>query len=257
MKNIKNEQEKMKGLLFLVFIGCIGMTLLKPIAQNISYHLFADHRNLFSVPNFWNVLSNVPFLIIGACGMIYSIRNTKAMIRSSLKLNYIVFFSGIFLTGIGSAYYHFAPNNSTLVWDRLPMSISFMSFFSIIIGEFITIKKSRLLLFSFLIIGITSIIYWNFTEQQGHGDLRLYIAVQFLPMILTPIILLLFKSKNYITTFVWLVLSTYILAKLSETYDHQIYHTLKFISGHSIKHFLAALAPLIFLLGISKSRKIN
>ena len=257
MKNIKNEQKKVKVLVLLVFIGCIGMTFLKPIAQNINYHLFADVRKFFFVPNFWNVFSNVPFLAIGTYGMVYIISKKKFALELSLQLNYFIFFSGIFLTGIGSAYYHYAPNNSTLVWDRLPMTISFMSFFSIIIGEFITHKKSRLLLFSLLALGITSVYYWNITESEGHGDLRLYIMVQFLPMFLIPVILLLFKPKHYKTKYIWFVLLAYILAKVTETFDHEIYHTLKFISGHSIKHFFASLAPLIFLYHIYDSKKFD
>lgn len=255
MKKLINVQKKAKILLFLVLIGCISMTFLKPIAQNISYHLFADTRNLFSVPNFWNVLSNAPFLVIGSYGMFYSLYKMKALISLNRQVNYFVFFTGIFLTGIGSAYYHIAPDNSTLVWDRLPMTISFMSFFSIIIGEFVSPKNARPILFSLLTIGIISVIYWYITEQKGCGDLRLYIAVQFLPILLIPIILLLFKQKDQNTTYIWFVLLAYISAKVSETYDHEIYHALNFISGHSIKHFFAALAPLLFLLGISKSRK--
>lgn len=255
MKKLLNVQEKVKMLLFLVFIGCISMIFLKPIAQNISYHLFADTRNLFSVPNFWNVLSNLPFLVIGSYGMFYSLYKMKAFISLNLQVNYLIFFTGIFLTGIGSAYYHLAPDNQTLVWDRLPMTISFMSFFSIIIGEFVIPKNARLILFSLLTTGIISVIYWYITEQKGCGDLRLYIAVQFLPILLIPIILLFFKQKDQDTIYIWFVLLTYISAKISETYDHEIYHTLKFISGHSIKHFFAALAPLLFLFGISKSRK--
>ncbi len=249
MKRIINEQEKVNVILFLVFIGCIGITLLKPIAQNPSYHIFADSREFVSVPNFWNVISNVPFLLIGIFGMYYVLYKTK-LILQSLQLNYFIFFTGIFLTGLGSGYYHLNPNNYTLVWDRLPMTISFMSFFSIIISEFISMRNARLILFALLFLGITSVIYWNISESHGCGDLRLYIAVQFLPIILIPIILLLFKPVGYNASYLWLVLLMYVLAKTNETFDQQIFHALKFISGHSLKHIFAASAPLIFLFGI-------
>jgi hypothetical protein len=247
-----NHKEKIHILLFLIFIAFISITFLHPIAQNSSYHSFADKRILYSVPNFWNVLSNLPFLIVGTCGMIYVC--FKYFKLTTFKLTYFIFFTGIFLTGIGSSYYHLHPNNNTLVWDRLPMTISFMSFFSIILTEFIDAKKGKLFLFPLLIVGISSVAYWHYSELKGFGDLRLYALVQFLPMILIPLIMVLFKSKKNNIEYIWLMLLAYALSKVFETFDNSVFEHLHLISGHSIKHVFAAAAPILFLLWMTKQK---
>ena len=252
MRATKNE--KVKALVLLLFIGCIGITFVKPICQDTNYHHFADRNEYFSIPNFWNVVSNLPFLVIGAMGMIFVAFKSKGLIVEVLRLNYFVFFFGILLTGIGSSYYHLNPNNHTLVWDRLPMTISFMSFFSIIIGEFIGTNYARVILFSLLIIGIGSVAYWNYTETQGCGDLRMYMTVQFFPMFLIPVILFLFKPADYPVKYLWIVLIAYVFAKVFEKFDLEIAYFFP-ISGHSIKHIFAAFAPLVFLMGIRKIKK--
>src|ERR1035437_8203504 len=168
-------------------IGIITVVAVKPIAQDQGYHSFADKRCIASIPNFWNVVSNIPFLIIGAIGMFVALFRKPGGMLPELKINVFVFFLGIFFCCIGSIYYHYNPNTDTLFWDRLPMTVSFMAFFSIIIGEHISIKAGKILLPQLLLIGVVSILYWNMTEREGHGDLRFYALVQFLPMILIPL----------------------------------------------------------------------
>ncbi|MBL0330123.1 MAG: ceramidase domain-containing protein [Bacteroidetes bacterium] len=250
---MENSQlKKIGGLILLSIAACTGLFLLQPVCQDTCYHQFADSRSLSTISNYWNVLSNIPFLGIGAAGMIISLLKSKTRIRANLRMHYFLFFLGIFLTGIGSGYYHFNPNNNTLVWDRLPMTISFMSFFAIIIAEYITVQYSRILLFALLFIGVGSVIYWQYTETMGCGDLRMYMAVQFLPMLLIPIILVIFKAPHYPSKQIWFMLLVYVLAKVCETYDKQLFSSLQVISGHTVKHFLAAIAPILFLQGIKQ-----
>lgn len=249
MKETQKTKEKVTVLAFLILVGCIAITFVNPVCQDANYHHFADRRDCFYIPNFWNVVSNIPFLIIGALGMLFVAFRTQKRIAKILQPNYFIFFFGIFLTGLGSSYYHLNPNNNTLVWDRLPMTISFMSIFSIIIGEYIGTKYARVLLVSLLALGVGSVLYWNFTESQGCGDLRMYIAVQFFPMLLIPIIMVLFKPGNYPTKYLWFVLLAYVVAKIFERFDLEVGHLIP-LSGHTIKHFFAAVAPLVFLLGL-------
>lgn len=251
MKEVNKIKEKVTALMLLLFIGCIGMTFLNPVCQDVDYHHFADRNNYFSIPNFWNVVSNLPFLIIGAIGMLFVAFRTQGLISKILQPNYFIFFFGIFLTGLGSSYYHWNPNNQTLLWDRLPMTISFMSIFSIIIGEFIGTKYARVLLLSLLTLGISSVFYWSYTESIGCGDLRMYMAVQFFPMILIPIIMVLFRAGNYPVRYLWLVLLAYVIAKVFERFDLEIAYFFP-LSGHTIKHLFAAVAPLIFFAGMKK-----
>ena len=255
MKEIYKIKEKVTALVLLFFIGCIGMTFINPVCQDVNYHHFADRSDYFSIPNFWNVVSNLPFLIIGAMGMLFVAFRTKELIAKILQPNYFIFFFGLFLTGLGSSYYHWNPNNQTLLWDRLPMTISFMSFFSIIIGEFIGTKYARVILLSLLTFGISSVFYWSYTESIGCGDLRMYMAVQFFPMFLIPIIMILFKPGSYPAKYLWLVLLAYVIAKVFERFDLEIAYFFP-LSGHSIKHLFASAAPLVFLMGIGKL-KVN
>src|SRR5262249_40874216 len=91
------------------------MLFVPVIPQSQAYHQFADQRTLLGIPNFWNVVSNLPFIAVGAVGL-WGYRDKPAI---------IVIFAGIFLTGFGSAYYHWNPNDGTLFWDRLPMALAF------------------------------------------------------------------------------------------------------------------------------------
>ena len=237
-------------------MGIVAVFFIKPIAQNLNFHHFADDREILSVPNFWNVTSNLPFLIIGSIGVFYTLSRKAKSVAVELRSPHFIFFLGIFFTAIGSSYYHLDPNNKTLVWDRLPMTISFMSFFAIIIGEYINIKIGNLLMWPLLGIGIISVFYWNYTEGQGQGELRIYMLVQFLPMLLIPLIVLLFDSRSASSKHIWLMLLAYAIAKVFEATDHSIYSCGHLISGHTIKHFFAALAPLILIARILKSRHI-
>jgi Ceramidase len=230
---------QLKLLYAISIIAVVAIFFVKPIPQSQEYHSFADQMPFFSIPNFWNVISNLPFVIIGSIGILKVFNSIK---NNPLKQSFVWFFIGIILTGFGSAYYHYNPNDSTLIWDRLPMTISFMSFLSIIIGEFIHPDFGKKALYPFLIIGILSIIYW--IQFQ---DLRMYILVQFLPITLIPIILFLSKNNLKLKKYFWLILTTYIVAKFLESYDLFIYTiSYKTISGHTLKHFVASIAPFIF-----------
>jgi len=230
-------QHKLILLCSIAIIGIIVVFSMPPIAQDTNYHNFTDSFQLFNIPNFYNVISNIGFIILGVFGLIKTLpKNNK---------NNLLYFliGGIFLTGIGSGYYHWNPNNITLVFDRLPMVIVFMTFFTFIISNYITPKNYKTYFSLLLGTGIISVLYWCYTESLDTGDLRPYALVQFLPMLLIPIILLLYKKRNNNSYYIFPVLVFYALAKLCEHFDKLIYTVLKEnISGHSIKHLFAAVA---------------
>lgn len=246
-------QLKNRLLLGITVIGMSALFFIKPIAQNPNYHLFADQRTILSVEHFWNVVSNIPFFVFGLLGMFFIIKKHHVI---HLNINSFVFYLGIFLTGIGSMYYHHQPCSETLVWDRLPMTISFMAFFSIIIGDCICVTSGKRMQLPLILLGIISIIYWQMTKSKGHEDLRFYALIQFLPIILIPIILLFYKSLNQFTKTYWLILMVYVIAKVCEANDEVIFHHTQFISGHSLKHLAAALAPLLLLRAQYKNQNL-
>ena len=221
------------------------MGLSSSIEQKEEYHSFSDSLAIAGIPNFWNVISNIPFLIVGLFGII----RLKKMGR--VNFQFLTFFIGVSLVAVGSGYYHYNPNNDTLVWDRLPMTIAFTSLMSIVISEFIDYKKGKRLLLPFLLFGIISILYW-----VELGDLRLYVLVQFYPIIAIPIILIFFKSEENSPKGFWYLIVAYVLAKLFEEYDFEIHNKLKLLSGHSLKHITASIGIYLLINSYIKQNKI-
>ena len=214
-------------LLGLMVTSLLALLLLPPIPQDQDYHQFADQRTLWGVPNFWNVTSNLPFIAVGAAGLRQFHRHPGTM----------VLFLGIALTGLGSSYYHWDPNDRTLFWDRLPMALSFMAILSFVIEERVDAKTGAMLLWPLVAVGVVSLLVWRWT-----GDLRLYVWVQFFPCIALPVLLIRFPPL-YAGTYYWVVAAAfYALAKLLEFYDRAIYSWGSTLSGHTLKHLAAAAA---------------
>ena len=249
MKNKFNQKEHI--LLFVSLIVTMGMLFIGNIPQSLSYHYFADERTMLAIPNFMNVASNALLLVVGVTGFVLIITHK---IRSGFYQANLLFFVAILVTAIGSAYYHYNPNGETLVWDRLPMTMAFMAFFSIVMDEIVSPTFSKKALMPLVLIGAISIAHWQFTKHIGKEDLRLYVLVQYLPMLLIFLILILYKHSPFkiITGLVFIV---YLIAKTCELMDSAIYEALKIISGHSLKHLFAGIAPLLYLRYLIKQKK--
>ncbi|MEZ5472744.1 MAG: ceramidase domain-containing protein [Marinicella sp.] len=235
----------------LILLVTAVLIWVDPIPQDLNYHLFADGETKLGVSNFWNVMSNVPFLIVGFMG-VTALQKNKLNVSASFKLYYWVFFVGIILVGLGSAWYHLEPNNQTLVWDRLPMTIAFMAFFAVIVAEHVDEKMGKSLFWPLLLAGLMSIVYWQYSESIGAGDLRWYALVQFLPLILIPLIFMLYPRPYSQTKLLWLFLGMYVLAKLLEHFDGEIFRAIVLISGHSLKHIAAAIGIWLYYCYLSK-----
>jgi len=242
--------------LTIVVLALVGLVfaLTSPIPQDPSYHLFADGRQLFAVPNYCDVLSNLPFLIVGLWGLSTVNKHSRDVCAPELVPACQVFFAGILLTAFGSGYYHLAPSNESLVFDRLPMTIGFAGLFSIVMGEFVSIRIGRSLLTPLLVIGVASVAYWAITESYGIGDLRPYALIQFLPMLLIPIILSVYRSASDATRYFWIMLAFYVLAKICEYFDADVFALGEVISGHTLKHLFASLTPATLLYALTRRR---
>ena len=229
-------------VLTVAAVGVIGSLFVPRIPQDPAYHQFVDDRTLLGIPNFWNVVTNISFVLVGIFGF------ARLSRIFALRTSYLLVCIGIILVGAGSAYYHFSPSTKSLVWDRLPMTIVFMALFSAIIEDRVSDRAGKILLWPLIVVGAASVGYWHLSELQGNGDLRPYGLVQFLPLVLIPLILVLFPSRGLRTSFLWWTLITYALAIITEHFDLRIFETTGIISGHSIKHLLASLALLFFVL---------
>jgi hypothetical protein len=212
---------------------------LPPIPEDPAYHAFVDTRALFGVKNFWNVVSNAPFVAVGAAGMALVWRRRD---RRALR-PYAAVFLGIVLTGFGSALYHWAPDNRSLVWDRLPMTLIFTSLYAAVIAERASAKWGLRLLPALVVLGVASVLYWRATEIAGRGDLRPYAIVQFYPYVGILVILGTYPPRYTRSGDIIGVGATYGLAKVFELGDGLVYRlTDRWLSGHTAKHVVAAAA---------------
>jgi len=233
-------------LLAVTAAAAAGISFAPPIPQDPAYHRFADSRQVGMVPNGWNVLSNLAFLLVGGYGMLEVLEMpagpTAGFIESRERWPYALFFAGVALTGIGSAYYHWAPDTPRLFWDRLPMTIGFMAFLAAVVSERIGVTAALLLLGPLVAAGAASVIVWRAGELQGAGDLRLYALVQFLPALLILLMLWQFPARYTDGSYLLVVLGIYAVAKLLEVADGTIFSWGHWLSGHTLKHLAVALA---------------
>lgn len=240
----------------LIAAAVLAALLAPPIPQDPAYYRFADDRTLLGIPNFWNVASNLPFLLIGVLGLRFLYSPTGVGVPEALRPVHGAFFAGSLLIGLGSAYFHLHPNGDTLLWDRLPMTVSFMAFVCAVVAETVSVDLGRRLFWPLLAAGLLSVLYWYATEALGRGDLRLYALVQFLPLLLLPVLLLSGPSACGRGGY-WAVLGFYAAAKIAELLDGWIYELLHGFSGHSLKHLLAAAGVYSFLTTIERRRAIG
>ena len=235
-------------LVITLFVAAsIAILFIAPIPQDPDYHRFADGRPFLGVANFGDVVSNGGFLVVGLWGLFRVVGPGKTGLFDDPldAVPYGVFFAGVTLIGVGSVYYHVAPNNQTLFWDRLPMTIALMALFAAVIADRIHRRAGVVWLLPLLVIaGALSLLYWRQTELAGHGDLRFYGMVQFFPILAIAVILRLFPEHRYTPAgpLVWVIL-WYAAAKVCETFDREIFALLGgTVSGHSLKHLLAGIA---------------
>ncbi len=219
--------------------------LLPPIPQPLAYHAFADGRMLFGIPNFFDVASNVAFLIGGAIGLIVTFHSRTRFEFSRERWPYAIFFVGVTLTALGSSYYHLAPDNERLFWDRLPMTIAFMSLIAAQIGDRVSVRTGLALLLPMLLVGAASVIYWRITERAGVGNVLPYGILQGYSVVILLLLAALFPSRYTRAEMIYAIFAAYLVAKLMEIFDRQILAAGGFASGHTLKHLVAGLAGLI------------
>ena len=245
-------RQRILVLLGLLLLAVLGVLALPPIAQDPGYHLFADCRTFLGIPNFNDVVSNVGFALVGLLGGLLVWRGHHGVIfeRPADAQPYLWFFIGVALVSLGSAYYHWAPSNERLFWDRLPMSIGFMAISAAVVADRIDAKAGNgWLLMVLIAVGAASLVYWDWTESLGRGDLRFYGLVQFYPMVALPAIIALFPRHRYTLGryLAWVIL-WYGLSKVFEYLDHEVFDLLGHtVSGHTLKHLTAAVSTYVVL----------
>ena len=246
----------------LVAMAIIGVGLfwiVPPIPQPQWYHDFADKRPFLGIPNFWNVVSNLPFAFLGMWGIswVLSADSAEALNDHSARWMYVCLFGAVALTGVGSSYYHLEPNNQTLVWDRLPIAVTFMALFAIIISERIDRRLGVWSFWPLVAVGAATVVYWHLSETWGRGDLRPYFLAQFYPVVAIPVILWLCPPRYSKTGHLYSAIAWYVAAKIYEFLDKDLYSYGHIVSGHTLKHIGAAVSCYMILSWVRQRRLIT
>lgn len=216
------------------------------IVQPAGYHDFADHSALAGLPHAADVLSNLGFALVGLWGWGRLSSQWNHPQLQAGAAGYRLFLIGLTLTAAGSAYYHLAPDDLRLLWDRLPIALACAGLLAAVRAE--TVGRSLFCATArdeaaVLALGaVLSVAWWHFTNGEGAGDLRPYLLLQLLPIVLIPLWQWLYGSDRRDRLYFGAALAVYVLAKVAELNDHAFLATNGLLTGHTLKHLLATLA---------------
>lgn len=216
---------------------CLGllMALHGPIAQPEHYHHFADTRTAFGLPNAADVLSNIGFAAAGIWGWLCGTNSHREGNRASP--GYLLFLIALVLTAAGSFYYHLQPDDARLAWDRVPIALACAGLLAAVHGE---ATRSTHVMRNTIILAVAAV--WSVIWWYVSGDLRPYLLMQALPLILIPLWQWIHGTPPSERAAFGLAILLYVLAKIAELQDHEILAISGFISGHTLKHLLATAA---------------
>lgn len=243
------------GLLAAAVVVAVGV--LPPLAEPHVFRSLVDDRMFLGIPNFLNVVSNAALLIVGVWGLYFlpwDARQPGAFAHPAERWPYLACFLSVALASVGSTYYHLAPDDSRLMWDRLPISMGFMGLLSAVVVERISLKAGLRALVPLMLIGASSVIYWRWSALRGTEDILPYAAVQYGAIAAIVVVALLFPTRYSRGRDLFGVVAIYAVAKAAEVLDAQIYALGEVFSGHTLKHLLAA-AAVWWLLRMLKLRR--
>lgn len=232
-------------LLALTAVSVAAALLLPSTPQPVAYHDFADHRSWFGIGNFLDVASNAGFAIGGIAGLAITFRRRTGFELDAERWPYALFFAGMLGTALGSAHYHLLPDNERLFWDRLPMTVAFMSLIAAQIVDRMSIRAGLFLLLPLLGIGAVSVYHWRATERAGEGNLLPYAILQGYSVVVLLIFAAWHPSRYTRGNDVYGIFAAYVIAKVLEHFDREVLGLGGVVSGHTLKHVAAAIAGLL------------
>ncbi|HVR83007.1 MAG TPA: alkaline phytoceramidase [Planctomycetota bacterium] len=247
------ETGRKHALLAVLVLGSVAAAFfVKPISQPPGYHDFADQRTLWGMPHFMDVVSNLPFLVVGGYGLYNALSRTDLYYPvPEARWPWTLLALAILLTGFGSAYYHRAPSDATLFWDRLPMSIGFSALLGIMILERVNPRLGRWGWIPIVLAGVGSLLYWRW-----QGDLRFYYLLQVWAVLLVGVILALFRAPCTQTGALVEGIASYAGSKLLELLDAPIFSLTHVASGHTLKHLAAAAGSWFLFMHLLRRRPV-
>lgn len=217
-----------------------------PVAQPSGYHDFADQVAVFGIPHFADVISNLGFALVALWGWARLAPQSRHPAIQSGWAGYRLFLIGLLLTAIGSSWYHLAPDNAGLVWDRLPIALACGGLLAGVWGD-VRQRQTGGLTAGLALIAVASVGWWYFTDLSGAGDLRPYLLLQALPILLIPLWQWIYGMPGTDRLSFGAALAIYVVAKFAELNDHEIAAALGGVSGHTLKHLLAGAAAALIV----------
>lgn len=214
-------------------------------------HPFVDARMFWGIPNFMDVLSNVPLLLAGLLGVgVLQVRR-GTQILPAVQLAMTVFFVGLMLTGLGSAWYHWAPDAQGLVLDRLGMAVTFAGALALAVSERVSVAAASVTLRMSLMVALLSAVM-----PLSHDNVWPWAVVQFGGMALMGWLSMQKPVAGAMGVRIGVLLALYAVAKLFELGDQAIFHaTGELVSGHTLKHLVAALAVLPVVMAVRQNAR--
>ena len=226
----------------MLVAGIAALALLPPLAPPRMFESFADTRTLLGIPNCMDVASNAAFLLVGVWGLHTAWTRSAAFIETRERLPWLALFLAVALVSAGSAYYHLAPDGARLLWDRLPMGLGFMALLSAVLADRIGASRGVRLLLPLLLAGAASVAWWRWSALRGAEDILPYAIVQYGSLTAMVLLMWWFPSRYTRGADLLGAIVLYVAAKIAEVLDAQIYALTGVLSGHTLKHLLAALA---------------
>lgn len=263
----------MTPTLLIIAAAALGMAAYGPIEQPAGYHEFADQSTLWGVPHAGDVLSNAGFaLVAGWAATVLWPRRREPAMREGWP-GYGLFLAALAATAIGSTFYHLAPDDARLVWDRLPIALACAGLLAAVHAERGSAERAcrlRLaravfdrppsgrgpgrpswLMWGYVAAAVSSVAWWRMTDLRGTGDLRPYLLLQGLPLVLIPLWQWSSARPLQERRAFGIAVLLYVAAKGFELADSVVYDAVAPLSGHTLKHVLAALAAAAIIRGLS------
>ena len=204
------------------------------IDQLAHYHDFADQTHWLGLPNGKDVWSNVGLILVGAWAS-YDLRYTRTPFTG--RISAYVLASAIVLTGLGSSYYHLQPNDFSLIWDRLPISLICAGLLGMVY-QYTHQRGEGWLLSAAIACALLGVWHWHVS-----GDLRLYLGMQVFTILALPLWLWQARAPRAIKVALLWAIAFYIISKVTEALDLQLFAASgHVISGHTLKHLFATMA---------------
>lgn len=234
--------------LFVILLAVTALLLHGPIPQFARYHDFADQRSLFGLPHAADVLSNFGFVMLGAWGLA-KLWPQRSTLGSGWQ-GYSLFLISLMLTATGSAFYHLAPNDLRLVWDRLPIALACVGLLHAVHSETARNGRNNTSIALPALAAVLSVMWWNIS-----GDLRPYLLLQVLPLVLIPLWQWIYGAPSSDRLSFGIAICLYILAKVAELHDYEVLATFEWLSGHTAKHLLATAAATVIVTSLAERVK--